>query len=166
MKECQLTTMYEIQRRNSIINNFIQLRIPLIWYAKKKAGFLKNKLNKTRMFFEEPAEPEMTLVPEMRAGDMVRVHSKKNILRTLDDRGATGGCIFTPEMYARCGDTYKIYKEISYFYDEVKNRMCKCKNIVILEGALCSGRRKVFSDDCDRCCFQFWHKRWLEKIVI
>ena len=97
-------------------------------------------------------------------GDFVIVLTKDEIHSILDDWGATKGCVFTPEMYERCGKTYKVFKNIDYFYDEVKQKMCKCNNIVVLERAVCSGRRKLFSEDCDRNCFQFWHISWLKKI--
>ena len=45
--------------------------------------------------------------------------------------------------------------------DEAKQKMCKCKDIVLLEDVLCSGRQKLYFEDCDRCCFYFWHKDWL-----
>ncbi|RJP96275.1 MAG: hypothetical protein C4518_00390 [Desulfobacteraceae bacterium] len=162
--ECQLITMCDIQQRNSRLNDLIQLRINLVWNTKKKLGFLKNKLRRPGSKIIEPTESEVLQTTQLLPGDIVRVRAKDEIQSILDERGATNGCTFTPEMYARCGETYKILKEIHYFYDEVKNRMCKCRDMVILEGALCSGRRRMFSDDCDRCCFQFWHKRWLEKL--
>jgi len=165
-KSCQLTELTELQEPNSRRTELLQMRIKWIWAVEKQLIYIKNtlshKLKKNQNFKQPQASPAFN--DAIKAGDRVRVRSREEIQRILDLRGGTRGCIFTPEMYARCGQTYKVYKQIEYFYDEVKQRECRCRDIFLLEGALCSGRRKVFSNPCDRMCFQFWHKDWLEKI--
>lgn len=164
-KGCQLTELAELQVSNSRLTELLQRRIKWIWAAEKQLIYIKNRLNhklpKNQNAKQVRASPENDAI---QAGDRVRVRSREEIHRILDLRGATRGCGFTPEMYARCGQIYKVYKQVEYFYDEVKERECKCRDIFLLEGALCSGRRKVFSKPCDRMCFQFWHKDWLEKL--
>ena len=164
MSECQLTDMCKLQQPNSRLNDLFQIRITLIWSARKKGIYLKNKTFRSIMGRTGQGNPETISQTEIMPGDTVKVREKSEIKNILNDWGGTKGCIFTPEMYERCGKTYKVYKKIDHFYDEVKERMCKCKDIYLLEGALCSGKRRMFSENCDRCCFQFWHKDWLEKI--
>jgi hypothetical protein len=93
----------------------------------------------------------------------VRVHTAEDIRGMLDDHEKYKGCLFIDEMFEHCGKTYKVLKEIDWFFDEAKQKMCKAKNAVILEGVLCSGRQRLYRVSCDRNCFFFWHKDWLEK---
>ena len=161
---CQLMNMHELTLRNSLLNNLFQFRIKLIWSTKKRVLFLKNKLSHSLIPKSQSGAFESYLQTQINPGDMVKVYSKEEIRNILDDWGASQGCVFTPEMYKHCDKIFKVYKRVEYFYDEVKQKMCKCKNIVLLEGAFCSGRRKIFSEDCDRNCFQFWHVLWLKKV--
>jgi hypothetical protein len=73
-------------------------------------------------------------------------------------------CVFLREMYARCGGTYKVMKTLECFYDERSGRMVRCRDLVLLEGQVCGGSRRMFRDPCDRSCFLFWHRSWLRKV--
>lgn len=161
---CQLTSFPALKVRNSWFNNLFQSRIKLLWSAKKKALFLKNKLLHLFKPKSKPRPPANAEQTKILPGDIVRVRSKEEIDTILDDWGGTRGCIFTPEMYSCCNRLYRTLKRVDYFYDEVKQKMCKCKNIYLLKGAVCSGRRRLFPESCDRNCFLFWHASWLEKV--
>ena len=163
ISQCQLKSLTNIVQKNSRINELVQLRVRLIWSLKKKGVYLKN------IIFEPFKKKGNSIIYDQmqteafKPGDWVKVKSKDDILNMLDKRGSTNGCMFTPEMYGRCGEKYRVIKKVNYFYDEVKNKLCKCRDIYVLEGALCTGQRRVYLKDCDRCCFQFWHKDWLTK---
>jgi hypothetical protein len=108
-----------------------------------------------------PANPEKREIgPE--AG--VRVRPRNEILQGLDDEGKYGGCKFMRGMYEHCGKTYRVLKNVDFFFDEARQKMVKTKDLVILEGATCSGQQRLYFNRCDRNCFFFWHKAWLEKI--
>jgi hypothetical protein len=98
------------------------------------------------------------------AGDKLKVKTKEEIRSILDENGGSQRCIFTPEMYGYCGKEARVFKRVDYFYDEVKSKMCKCRNLFPLEGFFCSGKREAFPDVCDRNCFLFWDSSWLEKV--
>jgi hypothetical protein len=95
-------------------------------------------------------------------GDYVKVRSKQELLALMEEK--TYKCRIMPEMYESCGKRYKVLKKVENFYDEVKQKMCKCKDIFLLEGSTCSGKLGSFPQPCDLKCFYFWHKDWLEKI--
>jgi hypothetical protein len=78
--------------------------------------------------------------------------------------GESQGGKLTPEMYGLCGKEARVFMRVDYSYDEVKSKTCKCRNLLLLEGFFCSGKRKAFRDVCDRKCFLFWHSSWLEKV--
>jgi len=104
---------------------------------------------------------ESNIIP---AGDQARVLSQEDIRNMVDYRGIYKGCPFLEEQYAYCGNTYEVLKEVDYFYDERKDKLCKCKDIVVLEGTFCSGKQKLYSESCDLNCYFFWHKDWLERV--
>ena len=162
--DCQLKELNGIGIKNSKLRDLFQERIRIGWGAKKELQLVKNKLRKTiagsnRKLLREPRD-----LIELVEGDIICVRSKGEIRSILDEKNASGGCVFTPEMYKYCGQRFKVHKRVDYFYDEVKAKMCKCKNLYLLEGAFCSGERRVFPNNCDRYCFLFWHKDWLKKV--
>jgi hypothetical protein len=108
-----------------------------------------------------PVNPEEC---EIGPGDKVRARSREEILHVLDEEGKYRGCKFMRGMYDHCGKTYRVLKNVDYFFDEARQKMVKTKDLVILEGATCSGQQRLYFNRCDRNCFFFWHKAWLEKI--
>lgn len=97
----------------------------------------------------------------IKSGDLVTVRSKKEIRGILDCHEKYDGCLFIDEMYEHCDKTYKVLKNVDYFFDEAKQKFCGCKDLVILDGVVCSGRQRLYKETCDRSCFFFWHTAWL-----
>jgi copper chaperone CopZ len=95
-------------------------------------------------------------------GDIVRIRSKEEILKTLDVNNRLKGCLFMDEMWQYCGTEHKILKKVNNFYDEANFRMCKTRNTVLLEGIYCSGQFQRYNQKCDRTCLLFWKEDWLE----
>ena len=154
---CQLTNLDKIIIYNTFWENLSQSKIDKTWSIKKNVKGLYKKFST----FSSDVKIESSILEK---NDIVTVKSKSDINLILNKFDSTGGCVFAPEMFKFCGKTFIVYKAVDVFYDEVKNRMCKCKNIVLLKGALCSGKRKMLPSDCDRNCFFFWHTSWLKKI--
>lgn len=105
-----------------------------------------------------------TRTPQLSDGDIVRVRSKEKILQGLDPFNKMEGCLFMNQMWEYCGKKFKVLKLINNFFDEFKQKMCKCRDTVILDGVVCSGRQRLYSVSCDRSCFFFWHTAWLQKV--
>ena len=159
---CQITNLNKLIEYNSYINNLSQLKIKRIWDLKKNVKSFSKKIITYPSNTKKNIHYNNNIT--LKKNDIVKVKSKKEIKSLLNIYDKTGGCVFAPEMYKFCDKTHVVYKVVNQFYDEVKERMCKCKNMVLLKGALCSGKRKAFPDDCDRNCFFFWHTSWLIKI--
>ena len=101
---------------------------------------------------------------ELRTGDRVKVKALQEIQRVLDNRGRFQGCAFSRRMHEYCGGEYKVLKPVTYFYDEAKQKICRGKNLFILENVTCNGKFRLFPEPCDRMCFLFWKSEWLTKI--
>ncbi|KPK78215.1 MAG: hypothetical protein AMJ79_00290 [Phycisphaerae bacterium SM23_30] len=161
---CQVECVSDLGQKLSPINSILQIRVKILRKTKRNAIYLKNRI--MRIF--KPKRQTGTLIEkttcDIRSGDLVRVRSKDEIKNMLDDREKYRGCLFIDEMYEHCGNTYIVLKVIDYFFDEARQKICRCRNTVILEGVLCSGRQRLYKVSCDRNCFFFWHTSWLEKI--
>jgi hypothetical protein len=141
------------------------------WFYNFSTG-LKRKLKDFKgslMPINEPIEKnENRIAPllntdstEINTGDYVRVRSKEELLALMEQKEYK--CPIMSEMYEGCEKIYRVIRKVDHFYDEVKQKMCKCKDIFLLEGSTCSGQMGSFPEPCDLDCFFFWHKDWLEK---
>lgn len=100
--------------------------------------------------------------PPFRAGDLVEVRSKEEILKTLDKNGQLDGMPFMPEMFEYCGKFMRVYKRAHKTCDtvyEYKGR--KMKNTVHLAGTRCNGE---FHGGCQASCLMFWKTAWLRSL--
>lgn len=165
MQVCQLTDISDMGRKNSFINNLFQVRVKILRKSKRRFIFIKNrvfKILKLKSFAANKADFDHS---NIQAGDKVRIKSKKEIENLLDEWNKYQGCLFIDEMYEYCGKTYKVLKIIDHFFDEARQKMYRCKDTVILDGVVCSGRQRLYKVGCDRQCFFFWSIAWLEKVI-
>jgi hypothetical protein len=141
-------------------------------YRKKfryyKKIFVTNYLGKRREISlnkEDAKDSIYSSSSSLKAGDIVRVRSKEQIMQTLDENKRLEGCYFRSDMWQYCGGEYKVFKRVDYFFDESSSKMRKARNMVLLEGLYCSGELPMyFKHRCDRSCFFFWKDAWLEKV--
>lgn len=103
-------------------------------------------------------------VPTFKAGDVVKIRSKEQILKTLDKDKKLDGCFFMNEMWQYCGTKHKVFKIVEHFFDETNFKLYKARKIILLEGLHCSGELPYLEHRCDRSCLYFWKEDWLEKI--
>jgi hypothetical protein len=98
-------------------------------------------------------------------GDLVRVKSFEDILKTVDTKNSNRGLFFDAEMVCFCGKEYRVRTRVERFIDELTGKMKSLKTpAVILEGAYC---RSCYSDHrlfCPRSIFTWWREIWLEKV--
>lgn len=161
---CQLKCIHEIGEKESRLDLFLELLRMKLRKHKRLVYYLKNKLSKRQISKDKIVfKPELEKVT-IRRGDIVKVRSKEEIWSLLDEQEKYKGCPFMENMFDLCEKEYKVLKEVSYFYDENKQKLCKCKDLFILKGAHCSGRKRLYLELCDLNCFFFWHRDWLVKI--
>lgn len=100
--------------------------------------------------------------PPFRAGDLVEVRSKEEILKTLDENGQLDGMPFMPEMFEYCGKIIRVAKRAHKTCDtvyEYKGR--SMRNAVHLVGTRCNGQ---FHGGCQASCLMFWKTAWLRSL--
>jgi hypothetical protein len=94
----------------------------------------------------------------LRTGDAVRVKSREEILRTLDQKGQLEGLPFMPQMFEYCGRTFTVYRRAHKTCDTVNPvRGARVSDAVHLnlrcDGAAYAG--------CQAACLIFWKTAWL-----
>lgn len=95
-----------------------------------------------------------------RAGDVVRVREKEEILATLDPKGTLEGLPFMPEMLRYCGGTFRVRAVAHKTCDKVDGTWrarCLSRTVHLAELA-CDGSTH---DGCDAACSLFWKDDWL-----
>lgn len=99
---------------------------------------------------------------ELRSGEQVRVRSKAEILRTLDEHGELEGLPFMPEMFEFCDKQFRVFKRAHKTCDPPNGlggrRML---HAVHLEDVRCNG---AAHDGCEARCLVFWKEAWLKRV--
>lgn len=115
------------------------------------------------------ANNEIAEIPtplNLKEGEKVKVKPADEIKKLLDQNNKFQGLAFTPVMWQYCGHTYTVKKRMNRVFDERRWKICKVKNIVLLEGVYCDGNGGLEKewDGCDRLCFIWWKEGWLERV--
>ena len=161
--DCQLRHLNQIHEPLGFFENIWQLRKRVKRIIKRRLLFMKSSIGRMIHSQSRLSSNAMTLQFEsLKAGDLVRIRSKEEIRVTLGDWNNLKGCIFMEEMWRYCETPQRVLKPVVRFLDERDYRVKRVQDTVILEGVNCQGT--VDFGPCDRNCFFFWRKEWLEKI--
>ena len=94
---------------------------------------------------------------DLRAGELVEILSREEILATLDCRGELDSLPFMPEMEAWCGERARVNRQI----DERSGRMITFTTpCITLEGVTATGEYFEFAPLDERI---YWREIWLER---
>jgi hypothetical protein len=97
----------------------------------------------------------------LRAGDLVVVRSREEILATLGDDGMLDGMPFMPEMLPYCGRTLRVAAIAHKTCDPAhKTGGRRLADAVHLEDIRCDGSHHA---GCQAACLIFWKTAWLAK---
>src|SRR6267143_5493857 len=100
----------------------------------------------------------------LRAGELVEIRSKEEILATLDEKGRLDGLPFMPEMLKYCGQRVRVYKSAHKTCDTVdKTGGRRVPRSVHLEGLRCNGEAH---GGCQAACLLFWKDAWVKKVPL
>ena len=99
----------------------------------------------------------------LRAGELVEVCGKDEILATLDERAELDGLAFMPEMLEFCGRQLRVFRRAHKTCDTITgdNVGRRMDNAVHLEGARCDGSAH---GGCQAACLFFWKESWLKRV--
>jgi hypothetical protein len=97
-----------------------------------------------------------------RAGDLVEVRSKEEILASLDEHGCVDGVPFMPEMLRFCGQRFRIGAVAHKTCDTIcSSGGRRLPATVHLDGLRCDGSAH---GGCQAECNLFWKDAWLKPV--
>ena len=100
----------------------------------------------------------------LQPGDLVRVKSHEEILKTLDTDGKNRGMAWDAEMVPYCGKTYRVLKRVSRIINERTGEMQEMKTpCIILDSVVCQSRYSHCRMFCPRSIYSYWREIWLER---
>ena len=98
----------------------------------------------------------------LRAGDLVRVRTEEEILRTLDAGGRLEGVPFMPEMLRFCGQEFRVRARAHKVCDTVDwQQFREMDNAVHLSDLRCDGSAH---GGCQAGCLLFWKEAWIASV--
>jgi hypothetical protein len=98
----------------------------------------------------------------LRAGDLVEVRSRDEILATLQRDGSVDRMPFMPEMLRHCGKRYRVSKVAHKTCDTAKRTGGRSlEDCFHLEDLRCDGSAHA---GCQATCLFFWKGAWLKKV--
>jgi hypothetical protein len=101
----------------------------------------------------------------LQPGEWVRVRSAEEIGKTLSSSATHRGLVFTHEMAAYCGQTFRVRKRVNRLIDERTGKLLEMKTECIsLEDAICTGFHSAGAWFCAREHFPLWREDWLERV--
>jgi hypothetical protein len=110
------------------------------------------------------ATPSLTL--NLQPGELVRVKSHKEILRTLNTRAQNRGMGWDAELVPYCGKTYRVLKRVTKIVNEKTGEMQEMKSpCIILDSVVCQSRYSNCRMFCPRSIYSYWREIWLERIA-
>jgi hypothetical protein len=98
----------------------------------------------------------------LQPGELVRVKTKAEIERTLDEHRFNRGMGFDEEMARFCGQSARVLNRVDRCIDEKTGRMLTMKSpCIVLDGVVCAG---AYKGNCPREFVPFWREIWLERV--
>ena len=113
----------------------------------------------------KPSEPAPVATLNLQPGELVRIKSYEEILRTIDNDNKNRGMSFDGEMMPFCGKTYRVRNRVERFIDEKTGKMKTLRTAaVILDNVFCQARYSEHRMFCPRSIFSWWREIWLERV--
>lgn len=118
--------------------------------------------------FRKGLIPKNTKTPtsnqDIQIGELVRIKSYQEILKTVDEDLRNRGMSFHSEMATHCGQSFRVSQRLRKLMNEKTGKLMVLKNeCLILEGIECIGMyaKPIY---CPRSSYLYWRELWLERV--
>ncbi len=109
--------------------------------------------------------PSKTL--NLQPGELVRVKSHEEILKTVDGGNKNRGMYWDAELVPYCGGTYRVLKSVTKLINEQTGKMLEMKTpCIILDSVVCQARYSPCRMLCPKSMYPYWREIWLERVGI
>jgi hypothetical protein len=101
----------------------------------------------------------------LQPGELVRVKSHEEILKSVDSGNRNRGMYWDAELVPYCGGTYRVLKRVTRLIDEKTAKMVEMKNpCIILDSVVCQARYSPCRMLCPKAMYPYWREIWLERV--
>jgi hypothetical protein len=102
----------------------------------------------------------------LQPGELVRIKSHAEILKSLNISSRNRGLYFDAEEVPYCGKTYRVLRRVEIIVNERTGKMQEMKTpCVILDSVICRSRYSECRLFCPRSIYAYWREIWLERIT-
>jgi hypothetical protein len=110
-------------------------------------------------------QPTPTVTLNLQPGELVRIKSHEDILRTVNAGSRNRGLWWDAELVPYCGGTYRVAKRVHKVIDEKSGKMVHMKSAsILLDTVVCQARYSPCRMFCPRSTYAYWREIWLERI--
>ena len=110
-------------------------------------------------------QPTPTAALNLQPGELVRIKSHEEILKTLNTSGKNRGMGWDAEMVPYCGNTYRVLRRVTKIVNERTGEMAQMKTpAIILNSVVCQSRYSHCRMFCPRSIYSYWREIWLERL--
>jgi hypothetical protein len=144
----------------------IGLGRPMRWFYDKFRFVWGGSLYPRRVGRIPAGKPTPTSSLNVQPGELVRVKSHEEILKTLNVESRNRGMIWDAEMVPYCGGAYRVLKRVDRIVNEQTGEMQDMKNpCIILDTVVCRSRYSHCRMLCPRSIYPYWREIWLERVT-
>jgi hypothetical protein len=102
---------------------------------------------------------------DLQPGELVRIKSHDEILKTLNVESRNRGLLWDAEEVPYCGGTYPVLKRVTKIVNEKTGRIQIMKTpCIILDSVICQSRYSECRLFCPRSIYSYWREIWLERV--
>jgi len=102
---------------------------------------------------------------DVQPGELVKIRSYPEILKTLNVQRQNRGMWFDAEMVPYCGGTYRVLDRVSKIINEKTGKMQHLKNdCIMLDEVVCRACYATNRRFCPRAIYAYWREIWLERV--
>lgn len=143
----------------------IKLGRPMRWFYDKFHPLWRGTPYPQRRGTVPQGQPTPVETLNLQPGELVRVKSHAQILKTLNYSNRNRGLLFDAEEVPYCGGTYRVLRRVDRVINEKVGKMQEMKTPgVILDSVVCQSRFSACRMFCPRNIYSIWREIWLERV--
>jgi hypothetical protein len=138
---------------------------PLRWFYNKLRFLWGGSLWPRTPGVLAPGSPTPTVSLNLQPGELVRIKSHEEILKTVTSENLNRGMRWDAELVPYCGGTYRVLNRVSRLIHEQTGKMTEMKTpCITLDSVVCQGRYTFGRMMCPKAMYPYWREIWLERV--
>ena len=138
---------------------------PMRWLYDKLSPLWGGPLFPRKLGAIPDGQPTPSTKLNLQPGELVRVKSYEDILKTVDASNRNRGMYWDAELVPYCGGTYTVLGSVTRLIGERTGKMQVMKSpCIILDSVVCQARYSSCRLFCPKSMYPYWREIWLERV--